>query len=128
MHIIKKLENIDQIDWPDYNFHGQLIQLMNNTNKYNNELLKLKNGQSMSISTIQDIFQFTINKDNSFQVGNVKYEILWQDGKKLSTSINSIGRLKFAYQNGIDNSFIFNTKEEALKLSKSIYGMHSRAK
>jgi hypothetical protein len=103
-------------------------EFKNIINEENEKLAKWKNGTCTNVVKIQDIFQFSINKDDSFQIDKVQYEIIWEDGIKSTTSVNSISRLKFAYQNGIDKSFIQNNKNKALENSKTICRMYMRAK
>lgn len=51
-------------------------------------------------SNIQE-FQWTINKDNTFQINNVQVKTEWSDGKKFSDSQKSMEQLKSVYNNEI---------------------------
>ena len=47
------------------------------------------------------IFQWTINKDDTFQIDNVQVETVWSDGKKFSDSQKPMEQLKSVYNNEI---------------------------
>ena len=46
-------------------------------------------------------FQFTINKDDTFQIDNVQVETVWSDGKKYSDSQETMKELERVYENEI---------------------------
>ena len=61
----------------------------------------------LDIESNTQIFQFTINKDDTFQIDNVQVEIVWSDGKKFSDSQKLMKELEGVYENEIT----FNASE-----------------
>lgn len=61
----------------------------------------------LDIESNTQIFQFTINKDDTFQIDNVQVETVWSDGKKFSDSQKAMKELERVYENEIT----FNSSE-----------------
>jgi len=55
----------------------------------------------LDIKSAKEIFQWTINKDNTFQIDNVQTETVWSDGKKYSASQDPMEQLESVYNNKI---------------------------
>ena len=55
----------------------------------------------LDIVSNAQIFQFTINKDDTFQIDNVQVETVWSDGKKFSDSQKAMKELERVYKNEI---------------------------
>lgn len=55
----------------------------------------------IDIKSITQIFQWTINKDDTFQIDNVQVETVWSDGKRFSDSQKFMEQLKSVYNNEI---------------------------
>jgi len=55
----------------------------------------------LDIKSNTQIFQWTINKDDTFQIDNVQIETVWDNGKKFSDSQNPMKQLKSVYNNEI---------------------------
>ena len=55
----------------------------------------------LDIKSSTTIFQWTINKDDTFQIDNVQSEIVWSDGKKSSKSLKPMEELNSVYNNEI---------------------------
>jgi len=55
----------------------------------------------LDINSNTQIFQWTINKDDTFQIDNVQVETVWSDGKKFSDSQKSMEQLQSVYNNEI---------------------------
>ena len=68
-------------------------------------------------------FQFTINKDETFQISNVQIEFVWVDGTKSELSQKPVEQLEVAYNNkvGFDQSelTIRSASRMCLMLEKS---------
>jgi len=61
----------------------------------------------LDIKSNKQIFQWTINKDDTFQIDNVQVETVWADGKKFSDSQKPMKQLRNVY----DNEIAFNLSE-----------------
>ena len=61
----------------------------------------------LDIKSNTQIFQWTINKDDTFQIDNVQVETVWADGKKFSDSQKPMEQLQGVY----DNEISFNLGE-----------------
>jgi hypothetical protein len=61
----------------------------------------------LDIKSNKQIFQWTINKDDTFQIDNVQVETVWADGKKFSDSQKPMKQLEAVY----DNEISFNPSE-----------------
>jgi len=55
----------------------------------------------LDIKSNTQIFQWTINKDDTFQIDNVQVETIWSDGKKFSDSQKPMEQLQSVYNNEI---------------------------
>ena len=55
----------------------------------------------LDIKSNKQIFQWTINKDDTFQIDNVQVETVWADGKKFSGSQKPMEQLQSVYNNKI---------------------------
>jgi len=55
----------------------------------------------LDIKSNKQIFQWTINKDDTFQIDNVQVETVWSDGKKFSDSQKPMKQLQSVYNNEI---------------------------
>jgi len=55
----------------------------------------------LDIKSNKQIFQWTINKDDTFQIDNVQVETVWADGKKFSDSQKPMKQLQNVYNNKI---------------------------
>jgi putative protein kinase ArgK-like GTPase of G3E family len=55
----------------------------------------------LDIKSNEQIFQWTINKDDTFQIDNVQVETVWADGKKFSDSQKPMEQLQSVYNNEI---------------------------
>ncbi len=84
-----------------------LKSLKKSVDKINDKKSKTKEDR-LKISSLDDIlsvhtqyaFQFTINKDDTFQIDNVQMRYIYKDGMKTrDVSLNPIKALKFAFQN-----------------------------
>ena len=53
----------------------------------------------LDIKSNTQIFQWTINKDDTFQIDNVQVETVWSDGKKFSDSQKPMEQLERVYNN-----------------------------
>lgn len=71
--------------------------------KVKNILIKQSQGYKkadyLNVVSSKEIFQWTINKDDTFQINNVQSETIWADGKKITNSVNTIRELKNVYNN-----------------------------
>lgn len=53
----------------------------------------------LDVKSNTQIFQWTINKDDTFQIDNVQVETVWSDGKKFSDSQKPMEQLESVYNN-----------------------------
>lgn len=60
-----------------------------------------KKASYLDIKSNTQIFQWTINKDDTFQIDNVQVETIWSDGKKFSDSQKPMEQLQSVYNNKI---------------------------
>jgi len=117
---IRKLKARWAINGKDTNsdwYKRDLKKLEDELIEQNNDIAKFKKSESLNIASVKDIFQFTINKDDSFQISNVQYEIVWENGKKFSAPQNMMSRLQTAYKNQIDDGLF----------AKPVYGYYSNS-
>ena len=77
--------------------------------KVKNFLSKKEQAEASYLDIVSNaqIFQFTINKDDTFQIDNVQVETVWSDGKKFSDSLKIMPQLESVYGNEIT----FNVNE-----------------
>lgn len=74
-------------------------------NDYFDKVKKLLSKENQSDADVLDvvsntqIFQFTINKDLTFQIDNVQVKTVWKDGKFFEDSQKPIKQLADAYKN-----------------------------
>jgi len=55
----------------------------------------------LNITENKQTFQFTINKDDTFQIDNVQVETVWADGKSFQDSQQSMEELERVYANEV---------------------------
>jgi len=55
----------------------------------------------LDIKSNKQIFQWTINKDDTFQIDNVQVETVWTDGKEFLDSQKPMEQLESVYDNEI---------------------------
>lgn len=60
---------------------------------------KQKKADYLDVVSNKQIFQWTINKDDTFQIDNVQVETTWSDGKKFSDSQKPMEQLQSVYNN-----------------------------
>ncbi len=60
---------------------------------------KKQNTNYLNLKNMQQIFQWTINKDDTFQIDNVQLEFIWNDDKKFDVPMETIKELKKVYKN-----------------------------
>jgi len=111
--IMKSLGDFKGKAWVEKESRKNLISI-------NKKISNLKDSNSLNIESVKDIFQFTINKDESFKISSVQYEILWKDGKKISAPQNMMRQLQSAYQDNIDSS-LFLKDSDKNKFSDSFH-------
>lgn len=104
--IMKSLGDFKGTAWVEKESNKNLV-------KINQKISNLKNSNSLNIESVKNIFQFTINKDDSFKISNVQYEILWEDGKKISAPQNMMGQLQVAYQDKVDSSLFLKDSDKS---------------
>ena len=68
-----------------------------------------KEASYLDVKSDTQIFQFSINKDDTFQIDNVQNETVWNDGKKYSISQKPVAQIENVYKNVI----MFNLKESS---------------
>lgn len=93
--------------------------------KIKSDLLKSDNKEDLSyldITSTKQIFQFTINKDNSFQIDNVQAQTTWKDGKVFEDSLEKIDALTVAY----NNEEVFKTSDLTPLASVQVSILYSR--
>jgi len=54
-----------------------------------------------NVESSKIIYQFTMNKNDTFQLDNVRWERLWKDGKSTSNGLSTEGALEKVYNNKI---------------------------
>ncbi|MFK5882302.1 MAG: hypothetical protein QM482_08795 [Sulfurospirillum sp.] len=85
-----------------------------------------KKASYLDIKSNKQIFQWTINKDDTFQIDNVQVETVWADGKKFSDSQKPMKQLEAVY----DNEITFNLREinkmTATQLANTFYWIKER--
>ena len=105
-----------------------------NTKEYMNKVKNLLSNNKkeetlhLDIESNIQIFQWTINKDNTFQINNVQVETVWSDGKKFSDSQQPIEQLKAVYNNEITWDLNNLNKSTAGQLSYIFRIVKARAK
>jgi hypothetical protein len=104
--IMKSIGDFKGSDWVEKESKKNLTRI-------NQKISNLKNSNSLNIESVKDIFQFTINKDDSFKISSMQYEILWQDGKKFSAPQNMMGQLQVAYQDKVDSSLFLKDSDKS---------------
>ena len=58
-----------------------------------------KKADYLDVVSNKQIFQWTINKDDTFQIDNVQVETTWADGKKFTDSQKPMEQLRSVYNN-----------------------------
>jgi len=82
----------------------------------------------LSLESVTQKFQFTINKDDTFQIDNVQREIVWSDGKKFSIQNKPLNELEKAYNNEISYDLNKLDKKTAYGLGYAFMMLWSKAK
>ncbi len=79
---------------------------------------KEQNANYLNLRDMQQIFQWTINRDNTFQIDNIQLEFIWNNGKKSNVPMEIIEELKKVYKNEA-----FNENEELKNIGKFSAGL-----
>lgn len=80
----------------------------------------------MDVVSDTQTFQFTINKDETFQISNVQTEFVWADGTKSESSQKPVEQLEAAYNNKVDfdqselNIISANVMSRMFQISKAM--------
>ncbi|AZR82346.1 hypothetical protein [Thiomicrospira sp. S5] len=82
----------------------------------------------LDIASSIEVFQFTINKDGSFQIDNVQSTTTWTDGKSIKASEKPIEKLKVAYNNQLAYDFNELSDLDAAKIAYLFLLMKGQAK
>jgi len=70
--------------------------------KINNFLLankQIKDPKTVDLTSLKQTFQFTLNKDDTFQIQNISSQITWSDGRILRDNINDYSIIDSIYKN-----------------------------
>lgn len=62
---------------------------------------KIKDTSMLDLDNITQTFQFTINKDDSFQIDYVENSFTWKDGKTVNFQQKEVEELKSVYNNDV---------------------------
>ena len=69
------------------------------------------------VTSVKQTFQWTINKDDSFQIEHVGRTITWKDGRYFSDNYDPLEALEQAYRNTI----LYDPSEESIRVSAQFY-------
>ena len=119
---------IQSLDDSSERYNSSLNVKIKSYEEYNKNLTTLKENACLNVDYISNEFQFTVNKDSSFQTDNVQYTINWADGKKFSIPQNQFARLKIVYQNIIDESWKIKDDLDSYRKVTLLCSYYSKAK
>lgn len=82
----------------------------------------------LDITSNVQTFQFTINKDDSFQIDNVQVKTTWSDGTSFNDSQKPVEQLETAYKNSLNFDPRELNKNTAEQISYAFSLIKDRAK
>jgi len=87
------------------------------------------NASYLDIESVTKIFQWTINKDDTFQINNVQSKMVWVDGTKSLTSLKPMKEFRIVYNNKKNPFSLGNiNKQVAIPIAYSIKILKIQAK